>query len=450
MRIIIVGAGEIGRHLALSLSRERHSIAVIDASESVSRDLSSQIDARMITADGSSAGTLLDAGVAECDLFLALTSENNVNLVSCALAKALGAAQVVCRVHPGLQREELFLDFRQLFGIDYLFSPERLAAVELSKHVRNPHSLLVEEIARGRIELQQVEVSSRSDWIGRPLRELPFPPRTRVGAILRGGASLVPGAGDSLEPGDTATIFGDPNRLHEVAWRLQRPGGEAEPEWNVVIFGGGEYGFSLAQSIQSWPHRVRLFEVDAARCEFLSDTLSKVTVLNADATSLAELKEESVGQADFFIAVTEVDEDNVMTCLQARSLGAKRCLTLIHRADYADAITGFGERMGIRAAVSPREAVRRDLERFVISDRFHLLRRLHAGELIEAPVARGSAAAGRRTADISWPANCVLIALLRGIRADVPAPDDEISPGDHIYALVAPGAKRAFLKLLSD
>ncbi|MCB1076548.1 MAG: Trk system potassium transporter TrkA [Verrucomicrobiae bacterium] len=448
MNIIIVGAGEIGRHMALSLSREQHAIVVIEADERVATELDNKIDARVMNADGASVNTLLEAGVAECDLFMALTSHNNINLVSSSMAKALGAAQVICRVHPGLQREEFLFDFRSHFGIDYLFSSERLAAVELAKFVRNPHSIFVEEIARGNIELQQVKVARNNGMTGKPLREMDFPPRVRVGAILRGEESIIPGAEDVLESGDVVTLFGDPNRLHEVAWKLQENGGGREPETNVVIFGGGEYGFSLAQSMESWNCRVRIFESDPDRCEYLTESLANAVILNADATSLAELKEENVGQADFFIAVTEVDEDNVMTCIQAQSLGTRNCLTLIHRADYADAMTRFGERLGIRAAISPREATRRDLMRFVTSDRFHLVRRLHAGELLEAAVMEGSVAAGKKVKEVKWPDNCVLMALLHGIRAVAPAADDEIAAGDHLYALVAPKAKKPFLKLV--
>src|SRR5690606_24327434 len=131
---------------------------------------------------------------------------------------------------------------------------------------------------------------------------------------------------------DLLTLFGEPTRLHDFLPRF-RQHSEKEDELNIVIFGGGEYGFSLAQSLESVDCRVRIFEEDEDRCEALSDLLTNVTILHADATSLAEMKEEQIGMADFFIATTQVDEDNVMSCLQAHSLGTKYCLPLIHRAD---------------------------------------------------------------------------------------------------------------------
>ena len=337
---------------------------------------------------------------------------------------------------------------REHFGIDYLFSSERLAAVELAKHVRNPESAMVEEIARGYVEIQQVYVSERSKLCGMPLSEIDFPARVRVGAITRGNETLVPSADEVLQAGDMATLAGEPSRLHDTIMRLQNRSGK-DAASNIVIFGGGEYGFSLAQSLESWNCRVRIFEEDPERCQELSDLLTNVTILNADATSIAEMKEELIGDADFFIAVTDIDEDNVMTCLQAHSLGTKYCLPLIHRADYADAMTGFGKKLGILAAVSPREATRKDLSRFITSDRFHLLHRLEGVELIESSVSEDSVIVGAQVKDIHWPEDCVLVAHLHGTRGEVPAAEDVIDKEDSLYALVKPKAKRAFLKLVA-
>ncbi len=434
--------------MAQSLSEESHSITVIESDEGVAKELEGQVDGRVIQGDGTSVNTLLDAGVSEAELFMALTADNNVNLVASSMAKKLGAAKVICRVQPGLQRDEWLFDLRAHFGIDYVFSSERLAAAELSKFIRNPDSLVVEELARGHIELQQVRVSPNSEIRGRTLKDMALPSRVRVGAILREGKPIVPSAEEVLKANDVVTLFGEPKRLHDVVARLNHGSGK-EAASNVAIFGGGDYGYSLAETLEGWNCRVRIFENDKKRCDELSEHLTSANVLNIDATSVAELKEENIEEVDFFVAATGVDEDNVMTCLQAQSIGAKHCLTLIHRADYADAIMGFGERVGIMAAVSPREATRRDLMRFVTSDRFHLVKRLEASELIEASVAEGSKADGKKVKDIKWPDGCVLAALLHGVRAVTPAADDDIVAGDNLYAVVSGRAKKKFLKLIS-
>lgn len=447
MNIIIVGAGEIGRHLATELSREAHSISVIETDPRLASELERSIDGKVICADGSSVQALAQANIGECELFLALTSTNTVNLMSASMAKAMGVETVVSRVHPGLQREEWLFDFRGHFGIDHIFSSERLTAIELAKFIRNPDSISVEELARGKIEIQQVRVGAKSDAAGTSLKDLKAPERTRAAAVTRDGDSFVPQADSVLEPGDVVTIFGEPRRLRTLAERLQK-GGKRGQTMRVVIFGGGEYGFALAQMLESWECRVRIFEKNEAICRDLSERLSDTTVINADATVVAELEEEQVGESDFFVATSSSDEDNVMTCLQAHNIGARNCLTIIHRADYAHAIGSSGRHFGVVAAVSPREATRRDIERYLTTEKYYIVKRFSAGEVIETDVENGAIAVGLPVSEIQWPPGCVLVGLLRGLQAIVPGPQDVVQAGDRIYAMVSPKVRKKLLKLL--
>jgi trk system potassium uptake protein len=447
MNIIIVGAGEIGKHLASSLSAESHNISVIEKDIGLAEELERSIDAKVVRGNGSSVSDLVDADVGECDLFLALTSSNTANLMSASMAKSMGVAQVIGRVHPGLQREEWLFDFKGHFGIDHLFSSERLTAIELAKFVRNPDSMVVEELARGRIELQQVRVGAGSDACGLSLRKLKAPTGIRVAMVAGSGGAFVPNAGTVLSSGDVVTIFGEPRKLREFSGRLL--GKESRREkLRVVIFGGNEYGFTLAQMLESVDCTVRLFERDAALCAKLADRLSNTTIIHGDATVVSELEEEQVGEADFFISTCTDDEDNVMSCLQAHTLGVKNCLTLIHRADYAAAISASGRHFGIRAAVSPREATRREIQRFITTDRYHVVKSFEDVDLLEMRVGRGSIATGHMLREIQWPEGVVVVGQVRGIHADVPGPDDVLLAGDHLYAVVARKSRKAFVKLL--
>ncbi len=450
MNIMIVGAGEIGRHLATNLSTQAHNITVFEMDETNARELDSRIDARVISGDGSAPGLLVENGVGECNLFLALTSSDNDNLVACSVAKALGAAKTIARVKPDLQRDEFLFDHRAHFGVDHLFSSERLAAVELSKFIRNPDALFVEEIARGRIELQLVAVDEDAQASGKTLASIGLDPRVRIGRIERDGEYIIPGAGDTVEGGDTIALFGEPAKISEAIDKFSSSHTSHSDEGRrVVIFGGGEYGFTLAQMLDAWNFKVRIFDRDPAVCEDLTHRLSRTTtVINADATSLTELREEQVDAADFFVATTQGDEDNVMTCLQAHNLGTTHCLTLIHRSDYADAISTSGLKFGIMAAVSPREATRQELMRFVTSDRYHLVRRLEGAEVIEASIAKDSPLIGKKVSEVKWPTGCVLIALLNGAHASVPAAEDTFAAENNLYAMVSDKAKRKFLALL--
>ena len=447
MNIIIVGAGEIGRYLASRLSQEAHNISVIEKDATLAAELEQLIDAKVIHGNGSSVEDLVEADVGECGLFLSLTSSNTANLMSASIAKAMGVGKVISRVHPVLQREEWLFDFKGHFGIDHIFSSERLTAIELAKYVRNPDSLEVEELARGRIELQQVRVGEKSAACGVTLRKLAAPAGIRLAMVSRGGDHFVPDAETTLEGGDVVTIFGEPRKLRDYAEKLQGRKSRGE-RLRVVIFGGNEYGFTLAQMLESLDCSVRIFERDGALCEKLANRLANTTVIHADATVVAELEEEQVGQADFFIGTSADDEDNVMSCLQAHTLGAKNCLTLIHRADYAAAISASGHHFGIRAAVSPREATRREIQRFITTDRYHVMKSLEGAELIEISVGKGSIAAGHMVHEVDWPAGAVLVGQLRGIHAEVPGPDNVLLAGDHLYAVVARKSLKPFVRLL--
>ena len=449
MNIIIVGAGAIGLHMARTLSDQEHSICLIEQDEKLASELNEQLDSRVLRGSGASVEILEEAGVAKCDVLFALTSQDHTNLVCSLISKSLGARRTITRTSLAMQREQWLHDYAGQFQVDYLFSPARLAAVELAKSIRNPDCLVVEEIARGRIELQQIRLEENSPALDTPLRSLDLPPRVRIGAILRRGNVLIPHADETLEAGDLLTIYGHPRRLAEGIRKLHPLAGEEE-QLSVVIFGGDDYGFALAQALEGSAFRTRIIEKNRQLCEILGQQLQNCTVINADGTSLHELKEERVGDADFFVATTHDDEDNVMSCLQARDLGAKACLTLVHRADYASAIRRSGAQLGILDAVSPRVAVSRELARFVTMEESTVLRTLPGGtEILSSPVAKNSEAAGQTIAEIKWPAASGIIALQHGNQASVPAADDKVESGDIIVAIVAPEAKRSLLGLFS-
>lgn len=448
MNIIIVGAGEIGRHLAMSLAKEAHRISLIEADKALAEELESTLDAKVIHGDGTSVTDLADADVGECELFLAMSSSNTTNMMSASMAKSMGVAKVVSRVHPSLQREEWLFDFRGHFGVDHIFSSERLTAIELAKFVRNPDSLVVEELARGRIELQQVRVGANSQEIRKKLREIEAPRGVRVAMITRGGQSHVPTAESMIEQDDLVMIFGEPRKLRSFAERLQGKS-KGPAKLRVVIFGGNEYGFSLAQMLESIDCTVRVFERDPGVCAQLADRLTNATIINADATVSAVLDEEQIGEADFFISTSVDDEDNVMSCLQAHTLGVKNCLTIIHRADYAAAISASGRHFGIRAAISPREATRREIQRFITTDSHHILKKFDGIDLLEMRIGKGSIAAGHMVKEIDWPPGTVLVGKQRGLQAEVPGPDEVLLGGDHLYAMVSRDVLKRFLKLLA-
>lgn len=182
---------------------------------------------------------------------------------------------------------------------------------------------------------------------------------------------------------------------------------------NMIIVGAGEIGRHLAFSFAKEAHHISLIEANKTLAEELTATLD-AKVIHGDGTSVSDLADADVGECELFLAMSSsnttnmMSEDNVMSCLQAHTMGVKNCLTLIHRADYADAISVSGHHLGIRAAVSPREATRREIQRFITTDSFHVLKQFDEVDLVELRVGNGSIAAGRMVKEVEWPPGVVL------------------------------------------
>jgi trk system potassium uptake protein len=449
VNIIIVGAGEVGKHLAQSLSTQLHNITLIDHSEEVTAALHEKLDASVVIGNGTSATVLAENNVADCELFLAITSHDNTNLAAASIAKSMGAKRTIARVHASIERGEWLFNYREHFGIDYLFSTERLAAVELAKFIRNPEGMVTEEIARGRIELQQMVVSGSSKLIDQPLSSLNLPNGVRIAAIFRNKGNIIPGGDDHLEADDLVTLFGEPARITEIK-PLIDPEVSHQGEQNIVIFGGGEYALALAEMLEGTTAKIRIMEKSESECKRLSNLLQDTVIINGDATSLQQLREEQVGEADFFIAVSSDDEDNVMTCLQAKSLGTEYCLTLIHRPDIANAVYRNRERLGLLGAVSPRLASNRDLLRFVETEKFHNIAQLQANvEVIQLTLKEEAFVVGKQVSSIEWPKGGALVGLVREQLSIVPSGEDELAAGDAVYVIVTPESQKAFVKLLT-
>lgn len=206
----------------------------------------------------------------------------------------------------------------------------------------------------------------------------------------------------------------------------------------VVIFGGGETGVSLIRLLSNPRFKIRIIENDLERSRTLAEKFPHVTVIHGEGTSLRLFEEEQIGEADFFVASTKDDENNIMTCLQASKLGTKHVILLNNRADYLDVIERFHETLGIEMAVSPRVATANEVLRYISDEDFIELAALpsNAGRILEVKVAENSQCVGQTFREVLWPEECVIVALLHKFEARTPGANDKIEPGDHLVAIV--------------
>ncbi len=448
MKIIIVGAGEVGYNLCTSLSEGGHDVTLIESSEDLFERLDEEQNARILSGDGASAEMLVKAEAGSCDAFLAMTSDDRTNIVSCSLAKGLGAARTIARIHDETYSDTSFINYQLHFGIDELVNPEAICAVELAKEIRNPGRVAVENFARGQIEVQQLHVSPDSKLIGPKLKDLRLDPRVRIGYLQREEAIEVAGADTVLQPNDLVTLFGTPDAL--LALR-----GKFDPKLRdgasrVTLFGGSETAIALIRLLSNPRFKIRLIEKDAGKCRRLAERFANLTVIHGDATSLRLLEEEQVGQADFFVACTKDDEENIMTCIQAAKLGARHVQLVINKGDYEELLDSLCGSLSIEVVVSPRKATAKTMLRNLSTEPVVELARLpnRTGRILEVRIGHASPCVGRAIKDIHLPAGGLLVALLHKFQAKVPGADDAILAGDRVVVIVREDQEKELLRRL--
>lgn len=452
MKTVLIGAGEVGAHMSDLLSRAGHQVTLIEMLAEAGTRVDEEQDVKVLIGNGSSAAMLQNAGIREADNVLSLTSDDRTNLVVCAVSKAMNPDIFsVARVHDQTYLEKGLVNYQQLFRADYLLNPEALAAVELAKVIRNPSRVAVENFARGEVEVQQVKVSDRSRYVGRSLKQIRL--KSKIGLLSREGIAAIPSGETILEKGDVLTLYGRPENLMEERQNLDP--GSRQASIRVVIFGGSEIAISLVRLLNNPRFRIRIIEKEERLCRELAERFPEVTVIHGDATHRRLLEEEQIEAADHFVACTKVDEENIMTSLQAGRLGAKAVHLVTNKTDYETLLDELRDTMGVSSVVSPRRATASEISKYLTREPVIELCQLRGEDsgmkLLEVLVQKGSRASGKRLQDLQAdrPSGSVFVAVVRDFRAFVPGGEDEIRAGDRVVTLVRESDVKPLVKLLT-
>lgn len=432
MRIVVLGAGTVGGSIASLLCLHRHSVTVVDSDPDNVRHVNDTLDVRGLSGSASQSSILFQAGVGSADLCLAVTGDDEVNIVAASMSKAMGARRAVARVYAPVFRDLSTFDYQRHFGIDRLLSLEHLTALELARGIRHPGSVAVESLARGELEVHEVVAAANRKGVGKPLKDLNLPAGVRVGSISREGRTWIAGAEDQVEIADRLTIIGERAQVDEAKSLFCA---EDNVKLGVVIAGGGETGYHLANALEGQRFGVVLMERDRERCDFLASHLKNTVVVNQDATRRANLEEERVGSADVFVACTGDDENNIMASVEARDIGTKTIMALVSRPDYAHVVG----KLGIDQVVSPREVVAKQVLGFLSSG--PVVSRTPLGEgiglsVLEIDVMPDSEATQHVLATLGLPPQCLIAGVIREGFARVPGGDSHLQAGDSVIALV--------------
>jgi trk system potassium uptake protein TrkA len=438
MRIIILGAGRVGESVAESLVSEQNDITMIDPDSDRLRDLEDRLDLRGVPGNGIQPSVLRRAGAEDADLFIACASLDETNLTACKVAHdVFGIATTIARLRsPEFEEGGALLD-KAGFAVDHVICPEESVMRYIQQLIDYPEALQVLEFSQGRAHLMAVRVEAGSALANRTISEfkalLPSVPM-RVVAVYRQDQELEVVPTTRIRPGDEVFVLADKEKIRQVLSAIHK---DDRPVRRVMIAGGGKVGLRLARSLAG-QCEVKILETNRKRCEYLASELpGNMLVLAGDTTDEDVLVDENVGEMDLFIALTNDDEDNILSAMLAKRLGARRVIALINRRIYAEMMQGSA----IDIALSPAQTVIGELLVHVRQGDIaavHSLRR-GAAEAIEG-IARGdlrtSRLVGRRIDEIRLPAGARFGAIVRGEEAEcqvmMPYHDLVIQDGDHV------------------
>ncbi len=434
MKIIIVGAGEVGFHIAQRLSQESQNVVLIDKDHQKTKRITENLDVQAIQGGGTSPRILRAAGIKEADMLIAATDSDEVNLISCLMAKNLNPYMLkIARIRNPEYLEEKELFGQDLLGIDRVINPESVMVENILSVMEIPGASEVINFAEGRVKLIGVIVPKDSPIINRRLSSLKGLADTLlVGAIIRENQVIIPGGGDTIQADDLVYVVVKDENLNNVL-NFLKP--EAAPLRRVIIIGAGQTGVALANSLDRTKVKTRLIDNDSERCAQVAESLERVIVINGDGTDKDLLVEENIGDVDFLVAVTGDEENNVLISLLSKGLGAKRTITRISKLSYIPLVSAIGIDTIVSTRLSAVRAILQHIRRGKIIA-VAPLKDEHA-EAIEAEALETSDIANVPLADVKFPKGALVGAIVRDDQIIIPKGDSIIQPKDRliIFAL---------------
>ena len=454
MKIVIVGAGQVGATLAENLAREYNDITIIDINASTLQALQDRLDIRTVVGTGCHPDVLVSAGIEDADMIVAVTSSDELNIIACQVAYSLFHTPTkIARVRANnytnpKYKDKLFND--KHMPVDVMITPEQVVTDYICKLIEQPGALQVLDFANGVIQLVAMRAVEGGPLVGQELRTLKeHMPNidARVAAIYRKDRALFPEGDTVIEDGDEVFFIAAKKNIRKVMWERWRV---EKPYHRLVIAGGGNIGFRLTKALEE-NYNIKIIEYSTDRAKFLAEKLNRAVVLRGSATDQELLLDENIDKTDVFLALTNDDETNIMASLLAKRLGAKKVMTLINNPVYADLMQG-GE---IDVAISPQQATTSSLlahVRRADTESVHSLRRgaAEALEIIVHGDEKSSKVVGRAIEDIKSPPGATLAALVRNGEVIIAHHDTVIESEDHVIVFVVDKANtKAVEKLFS-
>ena len=339
MNIIIIGCGKVGMTLAELLSAENHNIVLVDESPAKIQAIPESLDALRITGNGASVSVLQDAGIREADILIAVTGQDELNLLCCLIAKKAGHCHTIARVRNPIYNQEIGFIKEQL-GISMIINPELTAAQEISRLLRFPSAIKIDTFAKGRVELLKFRVRPEFRLSDQPIYQISSLNNSNIliCAVERGSEVSIPGGNFILRDNDVLSIVASPQN---AAHFFKTIGLKTNQVRSALIVGGGKIGYYTARYLLEMKIDVRIVEISRARCEKLTELLPSATIICGDGTDRQLLMEEGLGEAESFVALTNLDEENVLLSLYAQAHSRAKLVTKVNKISFTDIINNL-------------------------------------------------------------------------------------------------------------
>lgn len=443
MRIIIEGAGEVGSHLAKMLSSEANDITVIDPDENRLARLARTVDVATLKGNVSSLRSLREAGVEQADLFIAVNPATNqdVNVVSALIAKKLGCPKVCARID---DEEYISYDNKYIFtemGIDLMFYPEKIAALEIVDALRRTTSTETMDFARGKLQMAVFRLEEDSPILDMKLAEFTAAVSSdqlqfRVVAISRDDQTMMPRFDTRFQYHDLVFIITKREGIEPLMKFLGKSNIEVG---KVMILGGGEIGEMVAGGICHNVDTVKIIDHDRARCiELSARTADNVIVVNADGRNSDTLLEENIRDYDAFVAVTGNDEANVLACVVAKKFGVSRTVAEVENIEYIH----LAEEMGVDTVINKKLITAGKIFKMTLSNKVRFIKYMSGtnAEVLEYIVAPGSLITRKPLKDVGFPENAIIGGVIRGNESFIAVGDTRIETYDRVAVFALPDA----------
>ena len=435
MTIVIVGAGDVGCYIASILSKEQHNIILVDKEQKILEAASVNMDIATRQGSGTDWQLLDDLMELSPNLLIALTGDDEDNLVCCSIAKHLGYPRTVARVRDSRYLNRTRLDFGRIFDVDYFIGPELLVAHDILKYILSPGSLAVENFSNGSVQMRTFTVPDKWKKFDQPLTELNLPTGVIIGLIYRGKKIIFPHGSDYVLPGDEITVIGETDVIAEIHQFFGIPPKLVN---TAVIVGGSLTAINLVKLLESREIDVRIIEKDYNTCVKLSEQLPKSTIINHDAADYNFLQAEKIGRADVFAACTESDEVNLMVGMIAKQAGCRDVIVTLSNTSY----TPFVASLGLNYAVSPRISAANHILSQILSGKVTSLVSLYdnQAEILEVNVSPESKIVGIPLSELGpfLPKDFLIAMIQNRGRVMIADGNKIISPGDTVIVITSP------------